>query len=625
MVDIPLDTSPGSAIDDIKHGGLGLSLKYDRLTIPHDFRVEAEGTSYRIKTNQGENKFGLLAGLSHATRVLMAENPERPDKDYEVMIEDAFKYARDHHLTPSEKDSVKNFLSKLRAELTSESPALFTGKNFQIHSDGHKAFRVEIKNVRAGDATAIGSIPQDVIDTFPDVMSSYPRLTNKALLAGMRDLSIEATVLLTGPTRTRATQQKRAAERLYDRTSAAQRMTKTIRKARETVDLDRARLGLPPAIAHIEPEEPKKQIAPPPPPVKKKVPKKDRKKPPEPSEEEQLAKTQARLEDANKKLRKLRRQIRTLPGTIREMEQRIEKLRVANTTLETRRTDESLKDEELAALRIGKHVEPAHEHQSFPDTTGIPLAKLRRHLNRVSEKIDLLKPKVEPLSRRHEEISRTEQQFFFRHAGLLETIDKKRAKPSGPAKPPIAKATAPREPEPPAFGKTFKKKDGSLWVRWKLAGKELTVPLPKTYKGIGEWVNTHLQGLVVLAAGTAKELENSHYADKEKAYRSLLLVATYVDKLRAGRDNAEQKQNFDDMLVASGLRYGPIGKAPRSGKYAADYIVTYDGTSYTMAHAIKGHDSRNHERCLRTYYKYDRKRRQAIIGRGFRHLSNALD
>ena len=153
---------------------------------------------------------------------------------------------------------------------------------------------------------------------------------------------------------------------------------------------------------------------------------------------------------------------------------------------------------------------------------------------------------------------------------------------------------------------------------------DAAVPIPESYKVMGEWVKEHLAGRLILHPRAERAVAKAEYSDVKAVYRALLILANeYRDsRMGVGTDEAFRKALADNGMDFS----GSIDKC-RAGQEGEAYYVKYPvGTAkraFLQYHIVKGtaHEDRF---CMRIYFFWDDETGQVVVGWLPSHLSNRI-
>ena len=150
------------------------------------------------------------------------------------------------------------------------------------------------------------------------------------------------------------------------------------------------------------------------------------------------------------------------------------------------------------------------------------------------------------------------------------------------------------------------------------------IPIPDSYKVMGEWVKEHLAGRLVLLPRAERAASKAEYTEVGMVYRALLILANeYRDsRMGTGTDKA-----FRDALAQYGMDFsGSIDKC-RAGQEGEAYYVNYPiGTSqrvFLQFHLERGNRHENRY-CMRIYFFWDEDTNQVVVGWLPSHLSNRI-
>ena len=150
------------------------------------------------------------------------------------------------------------------------------------------------------------------------------------------------------------------------------------------------------------------------------------------------------------------------------------------------------------------------------------------------------------------------------------------------------------------------------------------IPIPDSYKVMGEWVKEHLAGRLVLLPRAERAASKAEYTEVGMVYRALLILANeYRDsRMVTGTDKA-----FRDALAQYGMDFsGSIDKC-RAGQEGDAYYVNYPiGTSqrvFLQFHLERGNRHENRY-CMRIYFFWDDDTNQVVVGWLPSHLSNRI-
>lgn len=150
------------------------------------------------------------------------------------------------------------------------------------------------------------------------------------------------------------------------------------------------------------------------------------------------------------------------------------------------------------------------------------------------------------------------------------------------------------------------------------------IPIPDSYKVMGEWVKEHLAGRLVLLPRAERAASKAEYTEVGMVYRALLILANeYRDsRMGTGTDKA-----FRDALAQYGMDFSGFIDRSRAGQEGEAYYVNYPiGTSqrvFLQFHVVRG-NSREDRYCMRIYYFWDEDTNQVVVGWLPSHLSNRI-
>ena len=150
------------------------------------------------------------------------------------------------------------------------------------------------------------------------------------------------------------------------------------------------------------------------------------------------------------------------------------------------------------------------------------------------------------------------------------------------------------------------------------------IPIPDSYKVMGEWVKEHLAGRLVLLPRAERAASKAEYTEVGMVYRALLILANeYRDsRMGTGTDKA-----FRDALAQYGMDFSGSIDRSRAGQEGDAYYVNYPiGTAqraFLQFHIVRGtaHENRY---CMRIYFFWDDDTNQVVVGWLPSHLSNRI-
>ena len=150
------------------------------------------------------------------------------------------------------------------------------------------------------------------------------------------------------------------------------------------------------------------------------------------------------------------------------------------------------------------------------------------------------------------------------------------------------------------------------------------IPIPDSYKVMGEWVKEHLAGRLVLLPRAERAASKAEYTEVGMVYRALLILA---NEYRDSRMGTGTDKVFWDALAQYGMDFsGSIDKS-RAGQEGDAYYVNYPiGTTqraFLQFHIVRGtaHENRY---CMRIYFFWDEDTNQVVVGWLPSHLSNRI-
>ena len=150
------------------------------------------------------------------------------------------------------------------------------------------------------------------------------------------------------------------------------------------------------------------------------------------------------------------------------------------------------------------------------------------------------------------------------------------------------------------------------------------IPIPNSYKVMGEWVKEHLAGRLVLLPRAERAASKAEYTEVGMVYRALLILANeYRDsRMGTGTDKA-----FRDALAQHGMDFSGSIDRSRAGQEGEAYYVNYPiGTTqrvFLQFHLERGNRHENRY-CMRVYFFWDDDTNQVVVGWLPSHLSNRI-
>lgn len=156
------------------------------------------------------------------------------------------------------------------------------------------------------------------------------------------------------------------------------------------------------------------------------------------------------------------------------------------------------------------------------------------------------------------------------------------------------------------------------------AGKN-TAPTewPDSFDGLAEWAEANLAGRVVVTPRAIKIARQSVFRDHELAYRALYHLGTAYWEMRTIGGPA-LLEACKIAEASMGLTRSNTGAAINDSRFADQYRVTYEGTTYVLDQHLVGSASHNEQHGLRIYFAWDSEENLVIVGSLPIHLTNSL-
>jgi len=155
------------------------------------------------------------------------------------------------------------------------------------------------------------------------------------------------------------------------------------------------------------------------------------------------------------------------------------------------------------------------------------------------------------------------------------------------------------------------------------------VDYPDSYSAIPAWVDTTMNGRLLLHQRAKRGLKNAIYEDPQTVAEALDLLATHYRNSRVELGDAARraKQVFEQRCQELGLDVAKSISPTQAGEYEREYYVTY-GTGRNSSRLLEWHlkkgNSRADRHCLRIYYFFDEGAQVVVVGSLPGHLENQL-
>lgn len=154
------------------------------------------------------------------------------------------------------------------------------------------------------------------------------------------------------------------------------------------------------------------------------------------------------------------------------------------------------------------------------------------------------------------------------------------------------------------------------------AADPISAAYPKSLESIADWV-TSLERRVVVAEKALKHAARVDHAECERVYAALAALHDLYWEMRWG-DQPDARRRWEEFLLQSRIRCGPIGTATDDRRYAADYQALFGQRKVEMTLHLQGSSSRDPRRCLRVYFHPCDDTRRVLVGHLPTHLTSTL-